>query len=56
MIETMDQLSIEDVKSGVMYAGHPRSSLDNNSESRILVYSYFMDTASSSAAILLNPG
>lgn len=56
MLETMDQLALEGVNPGVLYAGHPRSSLDNYSESRILMHSYYMDTASSPAAILENPG
>lgn len=56
MLETMDQLVIEGVNPGVLYAGHPRSSLDNYSESRILLQSYFMDTSLSPAAILTNPG
>lgn len=56
MLETMDQLNTEGVNPGVLYAGHPRSSLDNYSESRILLHSYCMDTKSSAAAILLNPG
>lgn len=56
MLETMDQLVIEGVNPGVLYEGHPRSSLDNYSESRILMHSYYMDTAASPAAILENPG
>ena len=56
MLETMDQLQIEGVNPGVLYAGHPRSSLDNYSESRILLHSYYMDTKSSAAAVLSNPG
>ena len=56
MLETMDQLTIEGVNPGVLYAGHPRSSLDNYSESRILLHSYSMDTKSDAAAVLSNPG
>lgn len=56
MLETMDQLNIEGVNPGVLYAGHPRSSLDNYSESRILLHSYYMDTKSSAVAVLTNPG
>lgn len=56
MLESMDQLVIEGVNPGVLFAGHPRSTLDNYSESRILVHSYYMDTTSSPAAILTNPG
>ena len=56
MLETMSQLEIEGVNPGVLYDGHPRSSLDNYSESRILLHSYYMDTRSDASVIWSNPG
>ena len=56
MQESMDQLTLEGVNPGVLYAGHPRSTLDNYSEARILLHSYYMDTAASPEAALTNPG
>lgn len=56
MLETMDQLTLEGVNPGVLYAGHPRSSLDNYSESRILMQSYYMNTIPSAGSVFTNPG
>lgn len=50
------QLEKEGMSPGILYDGHPRSMLDNFSESRILLYSYYMDTGKDPKAILDNPG
>lgn len=50
------QLVGEGFGPGILYEGHPRSKLDNYTESRILIYSYYMDTARDPGAVLTNPG
>lgn len=50
------QLVSEGFGPGVLYAGHPRSTLENYTEGRILIYSYYMDTAKDPLSILTNPG
>jgi len=56
MTQSLDQLAQEGTSYGVLFSGHPRSTLDNYSEFRILSHSYYMDAASSPDAILTNPG
>lgn len=53
---SMDQLVLEGMSPGVLYDGHPRSTLDNFSEAHILLHSFYMDTRTDAAAILENPG
>ncbi len=50
------QLVGEGFGPGILYEGHPRSKLDNYTEGRILIYSYYMDTARAPGAVLTNPG
>ena len=56
MAQSLDQLALEGTSYGVLFSGHPRSTLDNYSEFRILTHSYYMDVTASPAAILSNPG
>ena len=56
MVESLDQLAQEGTSYGVLFSGHPRSTLDNYSEFRILIHSYYMNAAASPSAILSNPG
>ena len=52
---SMDQLVSEGFRHGVLYQGHPRSTLDNYSEAQILLRSYYMDTRADPLSILTNP-
>lgn len=56
LLASMEQLQSEGLAPGVLYAGHPRSKLDNLSENYILTYSYYMDTRTDPASVLTNPG
>ncbi len=56
MAQSLDQLALEGTSYGVLFSGHPRSTLDNYSEFRILTHSYYMDAAKSPNSIFNNPG